>query len=114
MQKHGRRRLGAGPPVRSVRLRDSGTTLIGWSRIADLLGFGSNTAVTQNGNTSPNLSVLRSCPCRVDLYSVLTSEIRRATNTREICNCATLLNSGDPATLLPGTRHAPVKSVDVL
>jgi hypothetical protein len=38
---------------------------------------------------SPNLSALRSCPCRVDLYSVLTSEIRRATNTREICNCAT-------------------------
>ena len=49
-----------------------------------------NTLVTQNGNTSPNLSELRPSPCRVDLYSVLTSEIRRATNTDESCNCATL------------------------
>jgi hypothetical protein len=51
---------------------------------------------------------------RVDLSSVLTSEIRHATNTGEIRHLTTLLNSGDPATLLPGTRHASVRSADVL
>jgi hypothetical protein len=50
---------------------------------------------------------------RVNLLSVLTSEIRRATNTGEICRCATLLNSGEVATLLSGTRLAAVESVDV-
>jgi hypothetical protein len=53
-------------------------------------------------------------PRRVNLLSALTSEIRRATNTGEIRHFTTLLNSGDPATLLPGTRHAPLKGVDVL
>ena len=50
---------------------------------------------------------------RVDLSSVLTSEIRHATNTGEIRHFTTLLNSGDSAPLLPGTQHASVKSVDV-
>jgi hypothetical protein len=47
----------------------------------------------------------------VNLFSALTSETRHATNTCEIHHFTTLLNSGDPATLLPGTRHALVKSV---
>jgi hypothetical protein len=51
---------------------------------------------------------------RVNLLSALTSEIRHKTNTGEIRHFTTLLNSGDPAMLIPGTRHAPVKSVDVL
>ena len=70
--------------------------------------------VPQRERQSVHYSVLQSCPCRVDLYSVLTSEIRRATNVGEICHFTTLLNSGDRATMLPGTRHAPVKGVDVL
>jgi hypothetical protein len=47
----------------------------------------------------------------VNLLFALTSEIRRATNTGETCHFATPLNSGHTATLLPGTRHAPVESV---
>jgi hypothetical protein len=31
----------------------------------------------------------------------------------EIRRCATLLNSGDVATLIPGIRRAPLKSVGV-
>jgi hypothetical protein len=48
---------------------------------------------------------------RDNLLSALTSYIRRATDTGEICHFATLLNSGDPTTLLPGTRHASAESV---
>jgi hypothetical protein len=47
---------------------------------------------------------------RVDLFSALTSEIRHAASTGEIRHFTTLLNSGDLATLLPGTLHASVKS----
>ena len=36
----------------------------------------------------------------------LESEIRHATDAGAIRNFTTLLNSGDPATLLPGARHA--------
>jgi hypothetical protein len=50
----------------------------------------------------------------VNLLSALTSKTRHATKSGEVRHFATLLNSGDPATLLPGTPHAPVKSVDVL
>jgi XFP N-terminal domain len=50
----------------------------------------------------------------VNLLSALTSKTRHATKSGEVRHFATLLNSGDPATLLPGTSHAPVKSVDVL
>jgi hypothetical protein len=46
----------------------------------------------------------------VNLFSALTSEIQRATNGGEIRRGATLLNSGDVATLFAGTRHAPVKA----
>ena len=48
------------------------------------------------------------------MLSALTSKTRHATKSGEVRHFATLLNSGDPATLLPGTSHAPVKSVDVL
>ena len=48
-----------------------------------------------------------------DLLSVLTSKIRRATNTGEIFPFTTLLNSGGTATLLPGIRHAQLKNVGV-
>jgi hypothetical protein len=51
---------------------------------------------------------------RDNRISALTSEIRHAMNTGEIRHFTTLLNSRDPAKPLPGTRHAPVKSVDVL
>jgi hypothetical protein len=51
---------------------------------------------------------------RVDLFSALTSEIRHAASTGEIRHFTTLLNSGDLATLLLGTLHAPVRSVDLL
>ena len=44
----------------------------------------------------------------------LESEIRHVTNTGEISRCATLLNSGDVATLLSGPRLAPVESADIL
>ena len=47
----------------------------------------------------------------VNLLSALTSEIRHETRDAEIRHFVTLLNSGDTATLLLGTRHAPVKSV---
>jgi hypothetical protein len=50
---------------------------------------------------------------RVNLFSALTSEIRQARNTGEIRHFTTLLNSGDSSTLLPGTRHARVKSAGV-
>jgi hypothetical protein len=53
------------------------------------------------------------CARRDSLLSVLTSKIRRATNTGEIRHSTTLLNSSDSAPLLSGTRHASVKSVDV-
>jgi hypothetical protein len=43
----------------------------------------------------------------------LTSEIRHETSDAEIRHFATLLNSGDTATLLPGIRHAQLKSVGV-
>jgi hypothetical protein len=49
----------------------------------------------------------------VNLLSALTSEIRHETSDAEIGHFVTLLNSGDPATLLLGTRHAPAKSADV-
>jgi hypothetical protein len=49
----------------------------------------------------------------VNLFSALTPEIQRETNGGEIRCCASLLNSGDVATLFPGTRHAPVKSMGV-
>jgi hypothetical protein len=48
---------------------------------------------------------------RVSLFSALTSETRHATNTGDIRNYITLLNSGDAAALLPGTRHAQLKTV---
>jgi hypothetical protein len=51
---------------------------------------------------------------RVNLLFALTSEIRHATNTGQTRRFTTLLNSREPAKLLPGTRHAPVKNVDVL
>jgi hypothetical protein len=44
----------------------------------------------------------------------LESEIRHVTNAGEIRRCATLLNSGDVATLLSGTRLAAVESADIL
>ena len=50
----------------------------------------------------------------VNLLSALTSKTRHATKSGEVPHFATLLNSGDPATLFLGTPHAPVKSVDVL
>ena len=43
----------------------------------------------------------------------LESEICHATNTSEYRHFTTLLNSGDTAALLIGTRHASVKSADV-
>src|SRR5579862_2779314 len=49
----------------------------------------------------------------LDNAPALTSETRRATSPGEIRHFATLLNSGDPAMLLPGARHAPVRSADV-
>ena len=48
----------------------------------------------------------------VNLLSALTSEIRHETSDAEIRHFVTLLNSGDPATLFPGIRHAPVESVN--
>jgi len=45
---------------------------------------------------------------RVDLSSVLTSEIRHATNTGEIRHFTTLLNSRNPATVVSGSRHASI------
>jgi hypothetical protein len=42
----------------------------------------------------------------VNLLSAVTSEIRHATYTGEIAHFANLLNSGDTASPLPGTRHA--------
>jgi hypothetical protein len=42
----------------------------------------------------------------VNLLSALTSEIRRETSDAEIRHFATLLNSGNAATPLPGTPHA--------
>jgi hypothetical protein len=48
---------------------------------------------------------------RVNLLSALTSETRHATNTGDIRNYITLLNSGDAVALLPGTRHAQLKTV---
>jgi GTP cyclohydrolase I len=42
----------------------------------------------------------------VNLLSALTSEIRHETSDAEIRHFATLLNSGDTATPLPGTPHA--------
>jgi len=50
----------------------------------------------------------------VNLLSALTSKTRHAMESGEVPHFATLLNSGDPATLFLGTPHAPVKSVDVL
>jgi hypothetical protein len=50
---------------------------------------------------------------RVDLFSVLTSEIRHATNTGEIRHFTTLLNSRNPATVVSGSRHASIRSADV-
>ena len=50
----------------------------------------------------------------VNLLSALTSKTRHATKSGEVPHFATLLNSGDPATLFLGTPHAPVKGVDVL
>ena len=49
----------------------------------------------------------------VILLSALTSEFCRATNTGETRDFTTLLNSDDVATLIPGIRHALVKSVGV-
>ena len=43
----------------------------------------------------------------------LESEIRHVTNIGEIRRCATLLNSGDFATLLSGTRPAMEESVEI-
>ena len=51
---------------------------------------------------------------RVNPLFALTSETRHATNTGQIRHLTTFLNSGDFATLLPGTRHASVSSADVL
>jgi hypothetical protein len=48
----------------------------------------------------------------VNLLSALTSEIRHTTHDGEIRHFVTPLNSGDTATLLPGTRHASVQNVD--
>jgi hypothetical protein len=45
---------------------------------------------------------------RVSQPSALTSEIRRATNTDEICHFTTLLNASGDETLLAGTRLATV------
>jgi hypothetical protein len=50
---------------------------------------------------------------QVNLHSALTSEICRATNAGKIPHRATLFNSGDVATLFPGTRHAQLKSAGV-
>ena len=50
----------------------------------------------------------------VNLFPALTSEIRHATDSQKIRHFTTLLNSADPATPLPGTGHASVKSVHVL
>jgi hypothetical protein len=44
----------------------------------------------------------------------LTSEIRHETSDAEIRHLTNLLNSDDTTTLLLGTRHAPVESVDHL
>ncbi len=49
----------------------------------------------------------------VNLLSALTSEFCHATNTGETRHFTTLLNSGDVATLIPGIRRAPLKSVGV-
>ncbi|WP_263349728.1 hypothetical protein [Acidicapsa acidisoli] len=49
----------------------------------------------------------------VNLLSALTSEFCHATNTGETRYFTTLLNSGDVATLIPGIRHALVKSAGV-
>jgi hypothetical protein len=49
----------------------------------------------------------------VNPLSALTSKTRHATKSGEVRHFVTLLNSGDTATLLRGTRHAPVKSADV-
>jgi hypothetical protein len=51
---------------------------------------------------------------QVNLFSASTSEIRDETIDEEIRHFVTLLNSADTAMLPPGTRHAPVKSADVL
>jgi hypothetical protein len=50
---------------------------------------------------------------RVNLLFALTSEIGLATNTGEIRYLVTLLNSGDPTTLLSGTPHASAQGADV-
>jgi hypothetical protein len=49
----------------------------------------------------------------VNLLSALTSRIRHETSDAEIRHLTNLLNSDDTTTLLFGTRHAPVESVDV-
>ena len=48
----------------------------------------------------------------VNLPFALTSEICHRTSGAETCHFVTLLNSCGTATLLLGTRHASVKSVD--
>jgi hypothetical protein len=48
----------------------------------------------------------------INLLSTLTSEIRRETSDAEILHFVTPFNSSDTATLILGTRHAPVKSGD--
>ena len=49
----------------------------------------------------------------VNLFSALTPEIQHATNTGEVHQFTTLLNSDDVATLIPGIRPALLKSVGV-
>ena len=84
-------------------------------RIANLLAFGLNTTVTRNGNYLARTISAAVVP--VPRRSVFGLDVRDSTRNEyqpDLAICATLLNSGHPATLLPGTRHAPVKRVDVL
>src|SRR5580658_9992322 len=77
--------------------------------------------LTEEAESSPSVStsllkrVMELCSRATSIFCpALTSEIRHATDSQKTRHFTTLLNSEDPATPLPGTGHASVKSVHAL